>query len=51
MEVQNYAIMGENLVWFAGELKYKVPLEELDLPATRKINEDHGLAFVGPSQP
>ncbi|MGO8786247.1 MAG: tetratricopeptide repeat protein [Terriglobia bacterium] len=51
VEVQNYAIMGENLVWFSGQLSKKIPLADLDLSATRKVNEDHGITFGAPGAP
>jgi len=51
VEVQNYAIVGENLVWFSGQLSKKIPLADLDLPATRKVNEDHGTTFSAPGLP
>lgn len=51
VEIRNYAIMGKNLVWFSGELSKKVPIADLDLPATRKVNEGRGLTFAGPDEP
>jgi hypothetical protein len=51
VEVQNYAIVGENLVWFSGQLSKKIPLADLDLRATRRVNEDHGVAFGAPDAP
>jgi hypothetical protein len=51
VEVQNYAIVGKNLVWFSGPLSNQIPLADLDLPATRKVNEDHGVTFVAPDEP
>jgi len=45
-EVQSYAIVGENLVWFSGQLSKKIPLADLDLAATRKVNEGRGTAFA-----
>ncbi len=50
-EVQNYAIVGEYLVWFSGQLSKKIPLADLDLPATRKVNEGRGTAFAVPGAP
>ena len=51
VEVENYAIVGENLVWFSGPLSKKIPLADLDLRATRKVNEDHGITFGAPDAP
>jgi tetratricopeptide (TPR) repeat protein len=51
VEVQNYAIVGKNLVWISGQLSKKIPLADLDLPATRKVNEDHGITFGPPDAP
>ena len=51
VEAQNYAVVGANLIWFSGPLSKKIPLADLDLPATRKINEDHGIAFGAPDTP
>jgi hypothetical protein len=44
-EVQNYAVVGRTL-WILDENKAsKVPLEDLDLDATTRINNDHGVDF------
>jgi hypothetical protein len=51
VEVQDYAIMGQYLVWFSHQLSKKIPLADLDLPATRKVNEDHGVTFNVPNAP
>lgn len=48
VEVQDYAIVGGNLVWISGNRSKKIPLADLDLPATRKVNEDHGVTFGAP---
>ncbi len=45
-EVQNYAILGKTLWVFAGQTTRKVPLADLDLDVTRKLNEDRGIEFV-----
>jgi hypothetical protein len=44
-EVQNYAIVGQMLWVFAPERTQKIPLSELDLPATTKANDDRGVDF------
>lgn len=47
-EVRNYAIVGQ-MVWvFAPQHTQKIPLSELDLPATTKANDDHGVEFRVP---
>src|SRR6185312_2130377 len=49
-EIQNYAIVGQTLWILSDKRAMKVPLSELDLDQTTKINSDHGLTFsVGPS--
>jgi hypothetical protein len=44
-EVRNYAIVGQTLWNFAPHHTQKIPLSELDLPATTKANSDRGLTF------
>jgi hypothetical protein len=46
-EVQNYAIVGENLIDF-GETRRKVALTALDVPATVKANDERGIDFTLP---
>src|SRR5512146_62219 len=48
MEVANYAIMGSNLYLFAGDHR-KIPLSDLDLDATVKVNEERGTDFRVPA--
>jgi hypothetical protein len=48
-EVQNYAIVGDTLWNFAPQHTEKISLDELDLSATRKANEDRGMTFRLPS--
>ena len=44
-EVQNYAVVGNSL-WILDEKNAtKVPLDDLDLEATRHVNEDRGVDF------
>jgi hypothetical protein len=47
-EVQNYAIVGETLWTFAPQKKQKIPLDELDIPATTKANDERGVSFRMP---
>lgn len=44
-EIQNYAIIGHTLWNFADQRTQKIPLSDLDLPATQKVNEDRGVNF------
>jgi len=47
-EVQNYAIVG-NTVWILNELRAeKIPLSDLDLAATSKLNDERGVGFQAP---
>ena len=48
-EVQNYAIVGQTLWNFAPQHTEKIPLSDLDLPATTKANDDLGLTFRVPN--
>src|ERR1700677_321634 len=47
-EVSNYAIVGQMLWNFAPQHTQKIPLSDLDLPATAKANEDRGVGFRVP---
>ena len=49
-EVQNYAIVGETLWLFNEQRATKIPLSELDLPATAKLNEERGIEFRAPAR-
>jgi hypothetical protein len=44
-EVQNYAIVGSTLWNFAPQHTQKIPLSDLDLPATTKANDERGVDF------
>jgi hypothetical protein len=44
-QVQNYAIVGQTLWIFAPQRTQKIPLSDLDLPATTKANDDRGVDF------
>jgi hypothetical protein len=48
-EVQNYAIVGQTLWNFAPQHTEKIPLSDLDLPATTKANDERGVDFRVPS--
>jgi hypothetical protein len=47
-EVQNYAIVGQTLWSFAPQHTQKIPLSDLDLPATTKANDERGVDFHVP---
>jgi hypothetical protein len=48
-EVENYAIVGDTLWSFAPQHTQKIALDDLDLAATKKANEDRGMTFRLPS--
>ena len=48
LEVGNYAIIGQTLFDMTPGHVRKVPLSDLDLEATRRINDEHGVAFALP---
>lgn len=47
-EIQNYAIIGQTLWSFGSPHTEKIPLSNLDLPATIKANDDRGVTFHVP---
>jgi hypothetical protein len=47
-EIQNYAIVGKTLWVFTEQRARKIPIAELDVPATSKANEDRGTDFRWP---
>jgi hypothetical protein len=49
-EVQNYGIVGQILWVFTEQHAKKIPLADLDLVATKSINDDRGVSFVVPNQ-
>lgn len=49
LEVGNYAIVGTTLFDLTAGHHRKVPLSELDLDATRRQNDDRGIAFQLPA--
>jgi len=50
LEVRNYAIVGPTLFNFDGHSARKIPLSDLDLDTTRKLNDDRGNEFHVPGQ-
>jgi hypothetical protein len=48
-QVENYAIVGDTLWDFAAQQTVRIPLSELDIPATVKANQEHGVRFSVPS--
>jgi hypothetical protein len=44
-EIQNYAIVGQTLWVFSSQRSEKIPLAQLDIPATTKANDDRGVDF------
>ncbi len=49
-EIQNYAIVGNTLWNFSAQRTQKIPLSDLDIPATTKINDDRGVNFRVPGE-
>jgi hypothetical protein len=47
-EVQNYAIVGETVWIFDEKRAEKVPLADLDLDATHRVNDQRGVDFYLP---
>ncbi|HEX6823453.1 MAG TPA: hypothetical protein VF123_15455 [Candidatus Sulfotelmatobacter sp.] len=47
-EVTNYAIVGQNLLDLTPQHHEKIPLANLDLPATARANDDRGVSFRVP---
>lgn len=55
-QVRNYTIQGNDLYtnadyWSTGSWKRKIPLADLDIPATLKLNTDRGTKFNLPRSP
>lgn len=48
-DVLNYAIVGDTLFDFGSSRTRKILLADLDLPATRKVNDDRGVDFQIPA--
>jgi hypothetical protein len=49
-EIQNYAIVGGTLFDLTENRSHKILLADLDLPATRKANDDRGVDFNVPAE-
>jgi len=49
-QVQNYAVVGHTLWIFSEQRARRIPLSELDLAATQRVNEDRGVDFAVPQQ-
>ena len=47
-EIENYAVVGHTLWVFNQDRARKIPLAQLDLPATSKANDDRGVDFAIP---
>jgi hypothetical protein len=47
-EVENYAIAGQTLWIFTEQRARKIPLADLDIPATQRANEARGVGFAIP---
>jgi hypothetical protein len=47
-EVQNYAIVGSTFWVLSAQWARKFPLSDLDIPATKKANDDRGVEFQLP---
>ena len=47
-EVRNYAIVGKTLWAFTEQRARKIPVSDLDVEATRKVNAEHGVEFRFP---
>jgi hypothetical protein len=47
-EIQNYAIVGQTVWVFAPQHTQKIPLSDLDIPATTRINDERGVDFRVP---
>jgi hypothetical protein len=48
VEVQAYAILGKTLWVFSNQMTRRVPLADLDLAATQRVNIERGIDFVAP---
>lgn len=48
-EIKNYAVMDETLVVFDGPRTKRIPLADVDLAATMKLNDERGVDFQIPN--
>ena len=51
MAVENYAIVGQTLWVLNSRTARKIPLSDLDLPATKQVNDDNGTEIHLPNTP
>jgi len=51
IEVENYAIQGQTLWVFSNQVTRRVPLADLDLAATERVNGERGVEFISPATP
>lgn len=47
-EIKNYAVVNETLVVFDGRRTTRIPLRDVDLAATMKLNDERGVDFQIP---
>jgi hypothetical protein len=47
-EILNYAVVGDTLFDLGADRTHRILLADLDLPATRKANDDRGVDFQVP---
>jgi hypothetical protein len=50
LEVQDYAIQGKTLWVFSDQKTRRIPLADLDLTATQRVNGERGVDFTAPDQ-
>ncbi len=50
LQIRNYAIVGNEIVNFSGSGPRRIALADLDLDATRKLNDDRGVEFRLPTR-
>ena len=48
-EIKNYAVINETLLVYDGPRTHKIPLMDIDLAATLKLNDERGVAFPIPN--
>jgi len=50
-EAQNYAVLGQTLWVFGEQATRRIALADLDLEATKRLNDERGVEFVPPHSP
>jgi len=50
-EAQNYAVLGQTLWVFGERATRRIALADLDLEATKRLNDERGVEFVPPHSP